>query len=110
MTAANPRGWVTGELLEGRLPRHGSRTPMQWSKEKNAGFSTASAEKLYLPIDPSPLRPDVATEEKDPACMLNFTRALLKLRRDHPAWQTPQIFSRSMRNKIVPVYLRSQGR
>jgi maltose alpha-D-glucosyltransferase/alpha-amylase len=66
----------------GTLQRSGSRTPLQWSKEKNAGFSTAPQEKLYLPIDPSPLRPDVATEEKDPASMLNFTRALLKLR--HP--------------------------
>ena len=69
----------------GTLQRCGSRTPMQWSKEKNAGFSTAPAEKLYLPIDPSASRPDVATEEKDSASMLNFTRTLLKLRRDHPA-------------------------
>jgi hypothetical protein len=69
----------------GTLPRCGSRTPMQWSKKKNAGFSTAPAEKLYLPIDPFVSRPDVATEEKDPASMLNFTRALLKLRRDHRA-------------------------
>jgi alpha-glucosidase len=58
---------------------------MQWSKEKNAGFSTASPDELYLPIDPADSRPDVATEEKDPGSMLNFTRALLKLRREHPA-------------------------
>jgi glycosidase len=77
----------------GTLPRCGSRTPMQWSKEKNAGFSTAPAEKLYLPIDPSPSRPDVATEEKDRASMLNFTRALLKLRRDHPALAKHRRFS-----------------
>jgi maltose alpha-D-glucosyltransferase / alpha-amylase len=69
----------------GTFQRCGSRTPMQWSREKNAGFSNAPAEKLYLPIDPSTSRPDVATEEKDPASMLNFTRTLLKLRRDHPA-------------------------
>jgi maltose alpha-D-glucosyltransferase/alpha-amylase len=58
---------------------------MQWSQEINAGFSTASAEKLYLPIDPSESRPDVATQENDPASLLNFTRALLKLRRENPA-------------------------
>lgn len=69
----------------GAVNRCGSRTPMQWSKEKNAGFSTASAEKLYLPIDPSESRPDVATQEADLASMLNFTRALLRLRREHPA-------------------------
>jgi glycosidase len=73
-----------GGLLDD-IQRCGSRTPMQWSKEKNAGFSTANSEELYLPIDPSESRPDVASQEKDPASMLNFTRALLRLRRDHPA-------------------------
>jgi glycosidase len=58
----------------------GSRTPMQWSREKNAGFSTAPADELYLPIDSAESRPNVASEENDPASMLNFTRALLKLR------------------------------
>jgi maltose alpha-D-glucosyltransferase/alpha-amylase len=73
-----------GGLLDD-IQRCGSRTPMQWSQEKNAGFSTATPDELYLPIDPSTSRPDVATQERDPASMLNFTRALLKLRRDHPA-------------------------
>jgi glycosidase len=73
-----------GGLLDD-IQRCGSRTPMQWSKERNAGFSTAAQDKLYLPVDPSQSRPDVATEEKDPASMLNFTRALLRLRREHPA-------------------------
>ena len=76
-------GTLRGSL--GEVRRCGSRTPMQWSKERNAGFSTAPAEKLYLPIDPSESRPDVASEEQDPASLLNFTRALLKLRREHPA-------------------------
>lgn len=58
---------------------------MQWSSGKNAGFSTGSEEQLYLPIDPSESRPDVASQEKDPASLLNFTRTLLKLRREHPA-------------------------
>jgi maltose alpha-D-glucosyltransferase/alpha-amylase len=69
----------------GPVRRCGSRTPMQWSKEKNAGFSTAPTDQLYLPIDPADSRPDVTSQENDPASMLNFTRALLKLRRDHPA-------------------------
>src|SRR6202007_1019473 len=63
----------------------GSRTPMQWSREKNASFSTAPADDLYLPIDSAESRPNVASEENDPGSMLNFTRALLKLRREHPA-------------------------
>jgi maltose alpha-D-glucosyltransferase/alpha-amylase len=95
----------------GTLPRCGSRTPMQWSKEKNAGFSTAPAEKLYLPIDPSPSRPDVATEEKDPASMLNFTRALLKLRRDHPALANTADFQPvyAEKNRYPFIYIRTAG-
>ena len=95
----------------GTLQRCGSRTPMQWSKEKNAGFSTAPPEKLYLPIDPSPLRPDVAIEEKDPASMLNFTRALLKLRRDHPALANTADFQPvyAEQNRYPFIYVRRAG-
>jgi maltose alpha-D-glucosyltransferase / alpha-amylase len=93
----------------GTLPRCGSRTPMQWSKGTNAGFSTAPTGKLYLPIDASASRPDVATEEKDPASMLNFTRALLKLRRDHRALANAADFQPvyAEKNTYPFVYLRT---
>ncbi|MBV9642168.1 MAG: hypothetical protein JO334_01235 [Verrucomicrobia bacterium] len=93
----------------GTLSRCGSRTPMQWSKEKNAGFSTAPVEQLYLPIDPCTSRPDVATEEKNPGSMLNFTRALLSLRRNHPALANNTGFKPiyAEKNSYPFVYLRS---
>jgi maltose alpha-D-glucosyltransferase/alpha-amylase len=94
-----------GGLLD-ELQRCGSRTPMQWSKEKNAGFSTAASNELYLPIDPSDSRPDVVTEEKEPASMLNFTRALLKLRREHPALANTADFQPLYAETIPFVYLR----
>lgn len=65
--------------------RAGSRTPMQWTSGENAGFSEAPSGDLYLPIDPAPKRPDVAAQETDPTSMLNFTRKLLKLRREYKA-------------------------
>jgi maltose alpha-D-glucosyltransferase/alpha-amylase len=89
-----------GGLLD-QFQRCGSRTPMQWSKEKNAGFSTAPAEKLYLPIDPSDSRPDVATEKEDPSSMLQFTRKLLELRQEHPALGNVADFQ--------PLYAESNG-
>jgi maltose alpha-D-glucosyltransferase/alpha-amylase len=99
----NKEGGILGEVQ-----RCGSRTPMQWSKERNAGFSTAPAEQLYLPIDPSELRPDVATQENDPASMLNFTRELLKLRREHPALANAADFQplHAEKNQYPFVYLR----
>jgi glycosidase len=95
----------------GVVRRCGSRTPMQWSKEKNAGFSTAPTEKLYLPIDPSESRPDVATQEKDPTSMLNFTRELLKLRREYPALGNAADFQPlyAEKNKYPFLYLRVAG-
>jgi maltose alpha-D-glucosyltransferase/alpha-amylase len=65
--------------------RAGTRTPMQWDGSLNAGFSTAEASKLYLPIDSNVARPNVLKEETDTTSLLNFTRKLLKLRQSSPA-------------------------
>ncbi|MDR3342127.1 MAG: hypothetical protein LBT14_04950 [Treponema sp.] len=65
---------------EGGYYRTGSRTPMQWSKGKNLGFSTADPDKLYLPVDPEPDAPTVEAQEKDPASLLNTVKTLLRLR------------------------------
>ena len=70
---------------EGGYFRTGSRTPMQWDDTRNAGFSTASTEQLYLPLDPSEDRPTVADQQQDPDSLLNHIRGLIALRRAHPA-------------------------
>jgi maltose alpha-D-glucosyltransferase/alpha-amylase len=70
---------------EGSYDRSGIRTPMQWDGSPNAGFSTAAPERLYLPVDPAPDRPTVTEQERDPGSMLNRTRALIALKRAHPA-------------------------
>lgn len=70
---------------EGGYNRTGSRTPMQWDRTANAGFSKAPADQLYLPPDPDPDRPTVADQEKDPESLLHFTRRLLALRQSVPA-------------------------
>lgn len=72
---------------EGGYHRTGSRTPMQWADQKNAGFSTAPAEKLYLPVDERPGRPTVAEQAADPQSLLNRVRKLIHLRRSQPALQ-----------------------
>ena len=69
---------------EGGYHRTGSRTPMQWSKGKNLGFSQAPAEKLYLPVDPAADAPTVEAQEADPDSMLNHIRGLIALRHAYP--------------------------
>jgi maltose alpha-D-glucosyltransferase/alpha-amylase len=70
---------------EGGYHRTGSRTPMQWSKKPNKGFSRAAAHKLYLPVDSKPGAPDVASQEGQDGSLLETLKSLIALRHAHPA-------------------------
>jgi maltose alpha-D-glucosyltransferase/alpha-amylase len=65
---------------------------MQWSNAVNAGFSTANPEELYLPIDPSPNRPTVLQQEKDPNSLLQCVRKIVTIRKAHPPLQASADF------------------
>jgi len=69
--------------VEGGYNRCGSRTPMQWNKETNAGFSSADPEKLYLPIDSEKTYPDVNTQEKDSNSLLNNLSKLIAVKNNN---------------------------
>ena len=91
--------------------RSSCRTPMQWDRSENAGFSTAASEDLYLPIDTDPDYPNVAVQEKDPNSMLNYVRTLLALRKSHPALGTAgdwKVIS-DVEQPYPLVYMRSSG-
>lgn len=62
--------------------RDGCRGPMQWDDSQYAGFSSS---KPWLPVHPDYIRRNVEAQQADPASLLNFTRSLLRLRREHPA-------------------------
>jgi glycosidase len=74
-----------GSRLEPTYNRAGSRTPMQWDDTANAGFSTAPADRLYLPIDPDPGRPNVAAQRAAEGSLLHQVHRLIALRKAHPA-------------------------
>lgn len=78
---------VEGAVCNPAYNRAGCRTPMQWDDGPNAGFSTAPAEMLYLPIDPEADRPTVAAQDGVPGSTLSLVRDLLALRRATPALQ-----------------------
>jgi maltose alpha-D-glucosyltransferase / alpha-amylase len=78
---------------EGSYDRTGVRTPMQWDRSPNAGFSTAAPDQLYLPLDPDKDRPCVESQEADPNSLLNKLRALIELRRTRPALRADADFS-----------------
>ena len=64
------------------LGRDPARTPMQWSPEKNAGFTTGSP---WLPIAGDYRTKNVEVEAADPKSMLTLYRRLIQLRRQEPA-------------------------
>ncbi|MFI7273306.1 alpha-amylase family glycosyl hydrolase [Streptomyces sp. NPDC049879] len=73
-----------GSVLGPEYNRAGSRTPMQWDDSPNAGFSTAPADTLYLPLDPDPGRPTVAAQRADEGSLLHLVRRLIALRKATP--------------------------
>ncbi len=75
---------IEGSVMLSGYNRAGSRTPMQWDSSPNAGFSTAPAANLYLPVDPDPKRPTVASQRADQDSLLHTVRDLIALRRAHP--------------------------
>ena len=63
-----------------RFSRDNSRTPMQWNKNKNAGFSEG---KAWLPVNENYLDINVEVEDNDADSVLNWYRKLAKLRSDN---------------------------
>ncbi|HVM39434.1 MAG TPA: putative maltokinase, partial [Acidimicrobiia bacterium] len=67
--------------------RDGVRTPMQWSSDRNAGFSRANPQQLYLPtiIDPEYHFETVNVEAQrdNPHSLLWWTKRLIALRKQH---------------------------
>ncbi|MBR6089917.1 MAG: hypothetical protein IKP86_08285, partial [Anaerolineaceae bacterium] len=78
---------------EGGYTRTGSRTPMQWSREKNLGFSNAEADVLYLPVDPADDAPTVLEQSEDPDSLLNTVKRVLTLRHQEQDLQADALFS-----------------
>lgn len=65
---------------EGGYERTGSRTPMQWTQQKNAGFSDAASVRLYLPVDGKPGAPCVETQEGRKDSLLHTVRSIIRFR------------------------------
>lgn len=68
---------------EGGYNRTGSRTPMQWDKSKNYGFSTSNTP--YLPGDLRKTAPTVVDQQKESSSLLNFVKELITLHKTTPA-------------------------
>jgi maltose alpha-D-glucosyltransferase/alpha-amylase len=90
--------------------RSGVRTPMQWSCDRNAGFSKADPQKLYLPVIMDPVfgyqAVNVEAQRRSPYSLLNFMKNMLYLRRQHRAFGRGRIEFLNPANEKILAYVR----
>ncbi|WP_075216206.1 maltose alpha-D-glucosyltransferase [Mongoliimonas terrestris] len=93
--------------------RDGVRTPMQWSPDRNGGFSRADPANLVLPSIMDPLygfeAVNVEAQSRDPHSLLNWMRRMLALRRQRQAFGRGTLRFLYPGNRKILAYLREHG-
>ncbi|WP_034649720.1 maltose alpha-D-glucosyltransferase [Cellulomonas sp. HZM] len=93
--------------------RDAVRTPMQWTPDRNAGFSTADPGKLYLPLVQSLVfhygHTNVEAQLAQPTSLLHWVRGMLSVRRQHPAMGRGDFTAMACDNESVLAFTRSEG-
>jgi maltose alpha-D-glucosyltransferase/alpha-amylase len=92
--------------------RNGVRTPMQWTGDRNAGFSRADVHALYAPLVADPVygyqAVNVESQERVPGSLLNWMKRLVRVRRAHPVFGRGTLEFLHPENRRVLAYLRAQ--
>jgi maltose alpha-D-glucosyltransferase/alpha-amylase len=92
--------------------RDGVRTPMQWTPDRNAGFSRSDFARLYLPPLMDPVHGyqavNVEAEMRDPSSFLHWLRRMLEVRRKHPVFGPGSFEVLHAENPSVLAFLRRQ--
>jgi len=91
--------------------RDGVRTPMQWSFDRNGGYSKADPATLVLPPNMDPLYGyqaiNVEAQSRDPHSLLNWTRRMLRIRKRHQVFGRGDLKLIYPTNRHILAYLRS---
>src|ERR1700726_3956457 len=93
--------------------RNGVRTPMQWSADRNAGFSRANPQKLYMPITIDPAYHyeaiNVEGQQDNPHSLLWWTKHLIEQRKQFKALGRGTLeFLRPSNRKVLAFFRRYQ--
>ena len=90
--------------------RSGLRTPMQWSAEQNAGFSTAAPGDLYLPVNDDELfgyrKVNVESQRSDSQSLYHAVRRMIRMRKAHSHLATAPCRFLETGNHALLAYLR----
>ncbi len=90
--------------MTGQKPDENIRTPMLWSPDKYAGFSTVLP---WEPVNCNYEEFNVETENEDPNSLLNLYRYLIKQRNDHAALRVGDYYTIRSENFSILAYLRA---
>lgn len=90
--------------------RNGVRTPMQWSPDRNAGFSKADPQRLYLPTIMDPVygfeAVNVEAQSRSSSSLLHWTRRLIMARKQYQAFGRGTLEFLEPGNRKILAYLR----
>ena len=90
--------------------RNGVRTPMQWTGDRNGGFSRADPARLYAPLIMDPVYGyqsiNVEAQERSPSSLLNWMRRLIALRKQHRTFGRGSIEFLQPENRKVLAFIR----
>jgi maltose alpha-D-glucosyltransferase/alpha-amylase len=93
--------------------RNGVRTPMQWSMDRNAGFSRANPQQLILPVVLDPEYHceslNVENQQRNPTSLLWWTKRLIDLRKRYAAFGRGSIEFLAPTNPRVLSFVRQHG-
>src|SRR5690606_14597982 len=93
--------------------RDGVRTPMQWSADRNGGFSRANPQALYLPPVMDPVYGfqtiNVEAQEADGSSLLNWMRRMFAVRKQHESFGRGDFTMLYPGNRRILAYVRSHG-
>jgi len=91
--------------------RDGVRTPMQWSLDRNAGFSRADFAQLYFPINMDPVygyqSVNVEAQQRHSTSLLHWMRQMIMMRKKHPVFGRGSLEFLHPENRKVLAFTRS---
>jgi len=93
--------------------RNGVRTPMQWTGDRNAGFSRADAAALYAPVIADPVygyqAVNVEAHERLRTSLLNWVKRIIRIRQRYPLFAFGKLKFQNPSNPKVMAFLRTHG-
>ncbi|MCB0972024.1 MAG: alpha-glucosidase C-terminal domain-containing protein, partial [Acidimicrobiales bacterium] len=94
--------------------RDAVRTPMQWTPDRNGGFSSGDFAQLYLPAQMDPVygyeAVNVESQLRNPGSFLHWVQNMISARKQHSVFGTGDFEVVDVANEAVLVFLRRQQR